>query len=244
MWHNTCRMREMTHSHERYDSFICETWLIHMSDMTHVYMWHLVFMCVTWLIRMRDISDVCVTWLIHMCDMTHSYVWLDSFIWVTWLIHMSDMTHSYVWHDSCIWVNTRDLHVSSSAAPRWWVKETYINEKRHICVRRVSPAEIPTWQCACVCVTWCICVCDMTCVNVWHDSFTLVTWLMQVCSPRRNANDLFLKYKETFMCPTRILKCVTWLIHMWDMILSHMWHDLFICVTWLIHILDLTQGRS
>jgi len=70
------------------DSFICETWLIHMCDMTHSYVWHDSF--------------ICETWLIHMCDMTHSYVWHDSFICVTWLIHMWDMTHSCVWHDSFI----------------------------------------------------------------------------------------------------------------------------------------------
>jgi len=35
-WHlNVCLLYCMTHSYVRHDSFICETWLIHMWDMTH-----------------------------------------------------------------------------------------------------------------------------------------------------------------------------------------------------------------
>jgi len=72
----------MTHSYERHDSFILETWLIHMRDMTH-----------------------------HMRDMTHSYERHDSFIWETWLIHMRNMTHSYERHDSSIYFPRRDSFI-------------------------------------------------------------------------------------------------------------------------------------
>ena len=36
--------------------------------------------------------------------------------------------------------------------------------------------------------------------------------------------------------------CVTWPIHMFDMIHSQMWHNPFICATWLIHICDTTHS--
>ena len=83
------------------DSFICETWLIHMWDMTHSYVRHDSFICETWLIHMwwhmawDTVPDAVaarswVIWLIHMCDMTHSFVWHDSFIRATWLIHTCD----------------------------------------------------------------------------------------------------------------------------------------------------------
>jgi len=36
--------------------------------------------------------------------------------------------------------------------------------------------------------------------------------------------------------------CVTWRIHMCDVIYSHVWHDSFMCVTWLIHMCDVTYS--
>ena len=91
------------------DSFICETWLIHMCDITHSYVWHESFLCVTLLIHVCVLthlctahreSFICVTWLIHMWNVTHSYVWHVSFICVTWVILMCDIPHSYVCIDS------------------------------------------------------------------------------------------------------------------------------------------------
>jgi len=106
--------RVMSHSYVWHDSFICVTWLIHMTHSAPCHS-HDSFICATWLIHMTHSAPchsynlfICVTWLITMCDMTHPYVWHDSFICVrhdsficaTWLIHMCDMTHSYVWRDS------------------------------------------------------------------------------------------------------------------------------------------------
>ena len=34
---------------------------------------------------------------------------------------------------------------------------------------------------------------------------------------------------------------MTWLIHMWNMAHSYLWHDSFICETWLIHMCDMTH---
>ena len=69
-------------SYMRHDSFIYETWLIHIWDMTHAYM--------------RHASFIYETWLIHIWDMTHSYMRHDSFIYETWLIHTWDMPHAYM----------------------------------------------------------------------------------------------------------------------------------------------------
>jgi len=96
-------MSDMTHSHVRHDtdmyheSFICVPWLINICDMTHSHVWHDSFGCQTWLRY--------VPWLIHMC-LHMSHIWcnlsacvkcdFDLFICVTWLIHMWDTTHSYV----------------------------------------------------------------------------------------------------------------------------------------------------
>jgi len=163
-------MCDMTHSYVWHDSFICETWLIHMCDMTHS-------QHSTWLR---------VTWLLHMWDMTHSYVWHDSFIcetwlihildamiqssltlvldstWLraTWLIHMCDVTHSYERHDSftCeMWlILTNHLQNSRSGHSRvlyaWHASFTYDTTYSYV-----------TWP-----------------IHMWHDSFICETWLILI----------------------------------------------------------------
>jgi len=44
---------------------------------------------------------------------------------------------------------------------------------------------------------------------------------------------------HSMWCPSVI--CVTWLIHMRDIIHSYVWHDSFVYGTWLIHMCDMTQ---
>jgi len=46
-------------------------------------------------------------------------------------------------------------------------------------------------------------------------------------------------WRDSFTCVT----CVTWLIDMCDMTLSHVWHDSFIRVTWRIHTRDMTHSN-
>jgi len=83
-------------SHVIHDSFICETWLIHMWDMTHSYVRHDSFTCETWVIHMWDMthshmrhdSFMCRTRLIHECVMAHLCVKHDVFTCLLWLIHM------------------------------------------------------------------------------------------------------------------------------------------------------------
>ena len=105
-------------------SFIWETWLIHMRHMVYLHERYDSFIRQTWLIlrvtqQMHMSSHSCVTRDIHMRDMTHSYVWHDVFICETWLIHMRATIHSYVRHDSFIcvtWlIHTWDMRFVDSA---------------------------------------------------------------------------------------------------------------------------------
>ena len=45
-------------------------------------------------------------------------------------------------------------------------------------------------------------------------------------------------YSATW-CSAHVFTCVTWLIHIYDMTHSHVWHDLFTFMTWLIHMCDM-----
>jgi len=134
---------------------------------------------------------VCVTWPIHMCDMTHSYVWHDSFICVTWLICMCDMTanvrqfghtlshlkyYTYVERDLCVW------------------NETYVCEKRPMCVKR----DLCMWKETCVCEKRPMYVERDLCV--WKETYACETRPM--CVKR----DLCM-WKETYVCEKRPL-CV------------------------------------
>ena len=102
-----------------------------------------------------------VPWLIHMCDMTLSYVaYLFYSRSNTSLFHMCAMTHSHVCHDSFTQVA--------------WLFPTW----------RTSFAAHQT-PLSFICAPWRILTCGMTsfytCAmihsHLWHDSFTLVTWL-------------------------------------------------------------------
>jgi len=120
--------RDMNHSCEWHDWFMCATWLIHVCDVTHSCARRNSFMCVAWLIHVCDLthswvwpdSFMCVTWLIHLsCNAASSYVWYDSFIRVIWLIYTSDVTHSSVWHGSfaCVpWL----IHMCGVTNPCVW----------------------------------------------------------------------------------------------------------------------------
>jgi len=149
----------------------------------------------------------------HICDMTHSYVWHDAFICVTWLMHMCDMTHAYLWHESFI------------------------------------------------CVTWRIHMCDMTHSYVWqviwrntfmcvvrecesHDSFICATH-MCVSLERHKHRPPVCKGRH-ITCQSCVWHessiCVTWLMHMCNILHAHERNDSFICVTWRIHMCDMTHS--
>ena len=142
----------MTHSNMRHDSFIYDTWLIHMSTT-------------------RDTSTSRAT-----CPITcypDSYMRQDSFLWY-WLTHMWDMTHSYVRHDSlpvrrrdyggrCCCAALAPRHASSLALPP-----------------RIAPVCPDVRHDSLTCETWLIDMWDMTHWHVRHDSLICETWLIDM----------------------------------------------------------------
>jgi len=73
-------------------------------------------------------------------------------------------------------------------------------------------------------------MCDVTHSNVWHDSFTSVTWLLHVCAMPRS-------HVWHASCI-----CVPPLVHRCDVTYANVWHDSFTCVTWLMHMYDTTDS--
>ena len=167
----TNRSHPIAHSYVRHDSFVCETWLMHMWDMNHSYV--------------RHDSSICETWLIHMWDMTHScdrhdssiltlslqrrssLMWLnscDSFMCVMGpigLLHMCDVTHTQVRHDSSILTNRLQRRQSyvchdSFICETWLIHICAMTHMTHARVVRCMILLIHTW--------------DMTHSYVWHDS--------------------------------------------------------------------------
>ena len=167
----------------------------------HTYTQHVPFTC------HRSFTCVRVTCLVHKCDVTRSYVW-----------HGISHAYVYVGHASFIRV-------------RW-----------HI--RACSLAHSYVWHASFICVTWLIHMCDMTHSHmkqvfqrngvwshpisfvlplfdvtrsfVWHASFfcvmyvwVLYVWVRCMC-----------EYCD-FMTST------TCVMHVGDMLHSHMWHDSF-----------------
>jgi len=66
--------------------------------------------------------------------------------------------------------------------------------------------------------------CAVTPSYAWHDSYMLTCMT------------------HTYACYDLFI-CVVWLIHMWDMIQSDVWHNSFICVIWLIYSGDMTHSN-
>jgi len=146
-----------------------------------------------------------------MCDMTHSLVWHDALLCFTWLIHACDVTHLCVWHDPFMCVT-------------WLIR---IHDMPH------SYA----WHASFMCVTRLIHMCDVNNSHVWHDSTTrtdlsLSTACVWHDSFRWGTHSY--EFHDSFLC-------VTWPIHMCDMIYLNVGHDSFICVTWFIHMSSMTH---
>jgi len=208
---------DMTHSYvwnDWHDSFICETWLVHMCDMTHSYVW-------------RD-AFIRVTRRVHMCDMTHSYVCRDSFICLTWHIHMC----AYVWHDSFI-CEMRPVHVwnvrlsclhHDKLIRVTWLLICVVRDMTHSYVR-CDPFMCEMWLTH-VCVSWLIHMCDMThsyvgcdlfMSEMWlsclhHDKLICVTWLL-ICVVRDMTPHMFRSWHDS-MC--EVMREI-WLTHLCDM---------------------------
>ena len=77
-----------------------------------------------------------------------------------------------------------------------------------------------------------------------HDTFIGVTWLFHMSGVTHSY-----VWRDSFICVTWLIQCVTWLIPMRDMTHSNMCnrthpimqYDSFACVTWLIHMCDMTD---
>jgi len=72
---------------------------------------------------------------------------------------------------------------------------------------------------------WSIYVRDVTALDVWHDSFMCVTWLLHMLIHLQSPTS------TPVTCVTWLIDpfiCVTWLLHVCDITLSHVWHDSFI----------------
>jgi len=218
---DTAGFCDMSHSCIWYDSVVCVTWLI--------------YTCVMTLdkdkdsIHVRHDSFICLTWAICKCDMTHPYVWHDSRWWRRsyicgiWHVPMCDMTHSYEWHDSFICVIW--LPVRMAILNMWDMSHTYLPRCSFICVTWHNHATnvrshkfISVWHESFINVTLLIYMRDMTYPNVWHDSRP--GWRSCVGKVHSYVS------RDSFIC-------VTWHIHVCDMIHSHVLHDKFTCVTWL-----------
>ena len=65
---------------------------------------------------------------------------------------------------------------------------------------------------------------------VWRDSFTCVTWLIDVCDMSHS----YVRYVSFIR--------VTWHIHMCGVTRSYVRHDSFMCVTWFIRMCDMTHS--
>jgi len=187
-----------------------------------------------------------------MCGMTRSYVWHDSSVCVTqWLIQMwhnsflmCGMTRSNMWHDSLIMC---DIMTHSDVAQ-------FICDVWHgffICV--TWPIDNVWHEDSFRCGTthsWCVAclvhMCDMThlyardtmthsdvaqlILDVWHDSFICVTWLVDNVW----RDDSFVRvtwdidnvwHNDSFRCGTTHSWFMAWLIHMCDMTHPYVWHN-------------------
>ena len=132
----------------------------------------------------------------------------------SYLIHMCDANHSYVWcgyHMFCI------------------------------------PGEYFSyvWHDPFICTTWLTHTCDMTDSYIWLDPFPCVTWLVYTWDSNevhvwRGDHMFYTSGKYSFHAWNDSAICVTWRIHLYEMIHSYMWHDSSMCVTRLIHMRDTT----
>jgi len=75
--------------------------------------------------------------------------------------------------------------------------------------------------------------------HVWHDLFTCVTWLVQMCDMTCRCTASHLSVRLIHICDSHM---VHGFIDMCDMTCSHVWHDLFTCVTHLL-LHNITQSK-
>ena len=92
--------------------------------------------------------------------------------------------------------------------------------------------------------TWRIYVCNVTCLDLWHDSYTCVTWLICTCVTWLIYTcdvDLFIRVTWRIDMRDVTSICVTWRIHTCDMIHAYAWCDSCKRMMWLVHKCDVTH---
>ena len=192
----------MTHPYVWHDSSICVAWLRGMCDMNYLYVWHDPFL-VIWQIKMMNVfvhltfthaschlHQLCipmckhVRWRIHMRDMTHQYL----------VLHTCDMTHSYM--GAMLRVTSLFAVLAllallalltSSVLLALFALLAILAIPALLALLGLLPLLLYFFYCficfTCfiffICFT-CFC-CESQCVSPYADTFTCVTWLMNIC---------------------------------------------------------------
>jgi len=181
---------------------------------------------------------------VYICIEVYIYVFIYIYVYIHMYVHiyvyegtrcsaitpnMCDMTRSYVWYDSSIPVT-------------WLVHTRYLTYSVHTCdtTRLDHLCDITcsyVWRDSCIYVTWLIHMFDMICLCVWHD---LLDW----CCFYLFVTNSLVALLEALCARAYVWRdsciCVTWLIHMFDMIFSCVWHDSSICFASRIRMRDMT----
>jgi len=270
VWHDSficvpwlIHMCAMTHSYMWHDSFICMTWLIHGCDRTLSY--------VTWLIFKWHIS---VT-----CDVTHFIIsrfewseWLpsahDSFNCVTWLIPLAGADFEIIPTNKLRLVKTlqslaspRELAAAFVQGTPAWKSQNRSGESHGINTGQAAQLSDPedagdslacdaSLQSApCIALRVLATLCKPAVLIVAENSSsTFELRYFAVLYPMSRSGT------KSQSPPQRVhscvwLRCVTWLIHMYDVNSSCVWHESFMCMwhglfTCVIRLFDMSTHDS
>ena len=182
----------------------------------------------------------------HMHESGHTYEWVMSRTWKSRVTHMNESCHAY--EHIARPVLARDMsfvtHLNESYHTHEWVVwHTWMSHVPHtnescptykwvmhgVCARESQDKREQSvcWQV--LCVTWLIHVggtthspihvCGRTRSYVSHDACVCVTVYARARAQTNESKAV-----------------VTWLIHVYDMNHSYVWHDCFVRVTWLMHV--------
>jgi len=213
----------------------------HMNESCHIWMSHVTY---EWVM-----SHMNTSWHIWMSHVTYEYVMSHTnescHVWMSHVTYERIMSHM---NESCdIWMShvTDERFVShqkkkslTTTLPSWWSRTKRLNPLHTYMWHDsfMSIPDIPKYDVADSWVTWLIFewhhAFDMT-MNVWHDSFTCVTWRIYVNSWHIYIwCGWFMSDMTHFWMTSRI--CIR------DMTMN-VCHDSFTCVTWRIYVCGITH---